>query len=50
MDNQAKLTSFLRDPFWTFGVLIPHNHAQGEWQHRVARLKEDRNGATGRAK
>jgi hypothetical protein len=28
MINQSKLTSYRRDPFWKFGVLVPHNHAQ----------------------
>jgi hypothetical protein len=28
MVNQAKLTSYRRDPFWKFGVLVPRTHAQ----------------------
>jgi hypothetical protein len=26
--NQAKLKSYLRDPFWKFGGLVPRNHTQ----------------------
>jgi hypothetical protein len=28
MINQAKLKSYRCDPFWNFGVLVSHNHAQ----------------------
>jgi hypothetical protein len=28
MINQAKLTSYRRNPFWKFGGLVPRNHAQ----------------------
>jgi hypothetical protein len=28
MVNQAKLSSFRREPFWKFGYMVPRNHAQ----------------------
>jgi hypothetical protein len=28
MINHAKLKSYQCDPFWNFGILVPHNHDQ----------------------